>query len=108
MKKYEQLKNYIERVKKDACEAENRPYYQPRILVFVADNPYVPKGQTTIFCDAAEYSRVGRRVEYRLRRNLTKHFPELESVMVNSAPFTCADGEWYTLEEYYEIFMKGR
>lgn len=68
------FKSYIDRVVRDAFAAENRPYRGHEVIYAIT-----PNGQKFLFIFGPQkYGRVRRRIEYRLERNLTKHFPQFE------------------------------
>ncbi|MGI5964155.1 MAG: hypothetical protein ACOX7N_10740 [Lawsonibacter sp.] len=98
------LYKYLHKVIKDSYEAERRPYREPReFLVHIAES-----GKVTLFIDAGDYARVGRRAIYRLERNLFKNFPFLKGKIdsFNMVEDTCAKGKRIKLEDYirFEIF----
>lgn len=97
------LYKYLHKVIKDSYEAERRPYREPReFLVHIAES-----GKVTLFIDAGDYARVGRRAIYRLERNLFKNFPFLKGKIdsFNTVEDTCAKGKRIKLEDYIrEIF----
>ncbi len=102
------LFSYIDRVIEDAHIAEGRPNRTLKGYAKLAihtgknfkggDVVYPNKvGKKYLFVDGSEFGRVRRRVEYRLNRNLAKHFPALAGVEVVGSRGSCMQAEWYSL-----------
>ena len=92
------LYSYIQRVIDDAHKTEGRQNHSEKDFIRLAihTGPIEP-GKKYLCVDAGRYARVRRRVEYRLTRNLAKHFPALDGVTICGCKITlsCISAKWY-------------
>jgi hypothetical protein len=89
------LYSYIDRVIDDAHRAEGRQNHSEKGYVRLVICTDSEPGRKYLFVDAGFYGRVRRRVEYRLTRNLVKHFPALGNVTICGAKTSCMHAKWY-------------
>lgn len=88
------MKSYIERVVRDAYNAENRTGTErvtARVAVLATGKRYLFVGG----CD--RFERVRQRVEYRLNNNLSRHFPEYADVEVVGTGSSCMPATWHEI-----------
>lgn len=96
------FRNYIKKVVFEAYISENRKMKNDNIsikLAVVALDTYGNYGKKYLFVDANEYGRVRKRVEYRLNRNLAKHFPGFTGVKVVGCDSSCMVAHWYSVND---------